>query len=297
MGMINSVTASKKFAKNGIDTPLPAPTPMFTVGAAAATLMYDMECTTDYAFPTINLRITHEQLAADVNVPLSSLIRQITISSPNFKEPLVIEGPALEYLPVAACALLTRLGQAPNFNSLYVDNGFKAGTESEAYLAIPAVLKPGKYQFEVQYSGIIPTDGTNTVTILNRSFRIVGTQRELAQDGLYFCPAAKRVINTVANGQGLGAWKGRYVIVGNPAVGDGIKGGSSDVNVSIRYSDGYMPTNDVIIEGVKFYDRALNPAGSADFPQVYQHPLEFDEITMSRPTPFDVTIVHFFCVN
>lgn len=295
-GLMSAVTATKKFAKNGIDTPLPAPTPMFTVGGSAATLIYEMECQTDYAFPTINLRVTYNTLAEDVDVPLSSLIRQITITGPMLKEPMVIEGPTLPYLPAAACALLTRLGQAPNFNSLYVDPGFKAGTESEAYLAIPAVLKPGKYQFEIQYSGSVPAG----VTINNRSFRIVGTQRELAQDGLYFCPAAKRVINTVANGQGLGSFAGRYVLVGNPDVGCGIKGGNDGttdhVNVSIRYNDGYMPTNDVIVEGVKAYDRALNPTAS-DFPQVYQHPMDFSEITLSRPTTFDVTIVHFYCVN
>lgn len=295
-GMISALAATKKFAKNGVDTPLPAPTPMFTVGGSAATLIYEMDTQTDYAFPTINLRVTYEELQAAVDVPLSSLIRQVTISGEQLKEPMVIEGPALEYLPAAACALLTRLGQTPNFNSLYVDPGFAIGTESEAYLAIPAVLKPGKYQFEIQYSGNVPSG----VTILNRSFRIVGTQRELAQDGLYFCPAAKRVINTVANGQGLGNWKGRYVLVGNPAVGGGIKGGTvsgtTHVNVSVRYNDGVMPTNDVIVEGVKAYERALNPSNGS-FPQIYQHPMDFSEITLSRPTTFDITIVHFYCVN
>lgn len=298
MSMMSAITAAKKFAKNGIDTPLPAPTPMFTVGAAAATLIYELDCQTDYAFPTIQLKVQHNELAEAITTErIASLIRQITISSPNFKEPMVIEGPALEFLPVAACALLTRLGQSPNFNSLYVDNGYAAGTESEAYIALPAVLKPGKYQFEIQYSGHQPAG----VVINNRSLRVIGTQRELANEGLYFAPAAKRVINTVANGMGLGGWKGRYVIVGNPAVGHGIKGGKTgdviDTNIAIRYNDGQMPTNDAIVEGVKSYERALNPAGAADFPQVYQHPMDFTEITLSRPTTFDVTIVHFYCVN
>lgn len=301
MSMMSGLTATKKFAKNGIDTPLPAPTPMFTVGGAPATLIYEMDCETDYAFPTIQLKVSHSEIGAAMpEEKLAALIRQITVSSPHFKEPMVIEGPALEFLPVAACALLTRLGQAPNFNSLYVDNGFAKGTESEAYIALPAVLKPGKYQFEVQYSGYAP----NGVTIANRSLRVIGTQRELANEGLYFAPAAKRVINTVANGMGLGDWKGRYVIVGNPLVGEGIKGGADrqdpnlkHVNVGIRYNDGYMPTNDVIVEGVKAYERALNPENEADFPQVYQHPMDFSEITLSRPTPFDVTLVHFYCVN
>lgn len=300
-GLMSALTATKKFAKNGIDTPLPAPTPMFTVGSAAATLIYEMECETDYAFPTIQLKVQHNALSAPVTTKIATLIRQITISSPNFKEPLVIDGPALEFLPVAACALLTRLGQSPNFNSLYVDNGFGVGatesatvSESEAYIALPAVLKPGKYQFEVQYSGAAPAG----VTIANRSLRVIGTQRELAQDGLYFCPAAKRVINTVANGMGLGSWSGRYVIVGNPSVGGGIKGdGSSNTNIAMRFDNGFMPTNDVIVEGVKSYERALNPSGTAGFPQVYQHPMDFSEITLSRPTSFDVTIVHFFCTN
>lgn len=298
MSIVSALASTKKFAKNEIDTPLPAPTPMFTVGGAASTLIYEMECATDYAFPTVNLRVTYDTLATAVATPLSSLIRQITISGDKLPEPLVIEGPALQFLPTAACALLTRLGQAPNFNSLYVDPGFVAGTEAEAYLAIPAVLKPGKYRFEIQYSGAVP----NGVNILNRSFRIVGTQRELAQDGLYFCPAAKRVINTVANGTGLGSWSGRYIIVGNPEVGMGIMGGTDSggvthVNIGIRYNDGQMPTNDVIIEGVKAYNRALDPSGSGHMPQVYQHPMDFNEITLSRPTAFDVTIVHFFCSN
>lgn len=298
MSTISALTQSKKFSKNEIDTPLPAPTPIFTVGGAAATLIYDLECSTDYAFPTINMRVTYgAALAAPIDTPLSSLIRQITIKGTGLEEPLVIEGPALEYLPVAACALLTRLGQTPNFNSLYVDPGFVAGTEAECYLAIPAVLRPGKYQFEIQYSGMVPAG----VTIANRSFRITGTQRELAQDGLYFCPAAKRVVNTNANGMGLGSWKGRYILVGNPDVGCGIKGGNDGemdhINVSIRYNDGYMPTNDVIIEGVKFYERALDPAGTGHMPQVYQHPMDFSDITLTRPTAFDITIVHFLCKN
>lgn len=302
--MMSALTATKKFAKNGIDTPLPAPTPVFTVGSAAATVIYEMDCETDYAFPTIQLKVTYpstEGHSAD-GVKMSSLIRQITISSKNFKEPMVIEGPALEMLPAAACALLTRLGQLPNFNSLYVDDGFGtrtsggSSTESEAYIAIPAVLKPGKYQFEIQYSGYEP-DGFN---ITNRSLRIIGTQRELAQDGLYFCPAAKRVINTVANGQGLGHWSGRYVVIGNPDVNGGLKGGVVDgvhhTNVGIRYNNEYMPTNDVIIEGVKAYQRALNPSNGS-FPDVYQHPMDFSDITISRPTVFDVVIAHFYCVN
>lgn len=293
----SSILQSKKFSKNEIDTPLPAPTPIFTVGSAAATLIYEMETKTDYAFPTINLRVSYDTLAADVDWPLSKLIRQVTIRGTGIDEPLVIDGPSLEYLPVAACALLTRLGEMPNYNSLNVDPGFKAGTESEAYLAIPAVLRPGKYQFEIQYSGNAPAG----VTINNRSFRITGTQRELAQDGLYFVPAAKRVVNTVANGMGLGSWKGRYIIIGNPSVGMGLKGGNDGEtdhqNVSIRYDDGFMPTNDVIVEGVKAYERALNPSGDADFPQVYQHPMDFADVTITRPTAFDIVIVHFLCKN
>lgn len=301
MSTFSALTQSKKFSKNGIDTPLPAPTPVFTVGSAAATVIYEMDCETDYAFPTIQLKVTHNDLAAPVSDKISNLIRQITITSKNFKEPMVIEGPALEFLPAAACALLCRLGQMPNFNSLYVDRGFAPDAqqgatvnESEAYIAIPAVLKPGKYHFEIQYSGFQPAN----VTILNRSLRIIGTQRELAQDGLYFCPAAKRTINTVANGQGLGHWSGRYVILGNPAVNGGLKGdGASNTNVGIRYNNEYMPTNDVVIEGVKAYQRALNPTGAASFPDVYQHPMEFSDITVSRPTAFDIVIVHFYCVN
>lgn len=310
MSTFSALTQSKKFSKNGIDTPLPAPTPVFTVGGAAATVIYEMDCETDYAFPTLQIKVSHNGLTQYVPDKISNLIRQITITSKNFKEPMVIEGPALEFLPAAACALLTRLGQMPNFNSLYVDQGFAHEldgmrdpenvdpvTESEAYIAIPAVLKPGKYQFEIQYSGYTPAG----VTILNRSLRIIGTQRELAQDGLYFCPAAKRVINTVANGQGLGHWSGRYVIIGNPAVNGGLKGdGTSNTNVGIRYNNEYMPTNDVIIEGVKAYQRALNPHSNGDeptFPDVYQHPMEFSDITVSRPTAFDIVIVHFYCIN
>lgn len=297
MSTFSALTQSKKFSKNEIDTPLPAPTPIFTVGGAAATVIYDLECLTDYAFPTINLRVNYTELHADVDTPLSSLIRQVTIKGTGIDEPLVIDGPSLQYLPVAACALLTRLGEMPNFNSLYVDPGFKAGTESEAYLAIPAILRPGKYQFEIQYSGYAPED----VVIQNRSFRIVGTQRELAQDGLYFCPAAKRVINTVANGMGLGSWKGRYIIVANPDVGMGLKGGDDGSivhqNVSIRFNEGFMPTNDMIVEGVKYYERALNPSGNGIEAQIYQHPMDFSEITLTRPTAFDVVIVHFLCKN
>lgn len=301
MGMIPKLAAAKKFAKNGIDTPLPAPTPVFTTGSGAATVIYQLETDVDYAFPTIQLKVSHAALTAPNTAKIAGLIRQVSIKGPDFKEPLVIEGPALEDIPIAACALLTRLGMEPNFNSLYVDNGFGVGatadvpvSESEAYLAIPAVLRPGKYQFEIQYSGATPVAG-----ITNRSLRIVGTQRELPNEGLYFCPAAKRVINTVANGQGLGDWDGRYVLVGNPAVGCGIKGGVDSnsvthINVGIRFSDGYMPTNDVIIEGVKYYERAL---GQAITKQVYQNPNEFNEITLSRPTTFDITIVHFKCAN
>jgi len=65
----------------------------------------------------------------------------------------------------------------------------------------------------------------------------------------------------------------------------------------MRFDNGFMPTNDVIVEGVKSYERALNPSGTSGFPQVYQHPMDFSEITLSRPTSFDVTIVHFFCAN
>lgn len=296
MGVFSSLTQSKKFAKNGIDTPLPAPSPVYTVGSGPQTLVYELECNTDYAFPTVNLKVVYGELASDVNVKLSTLIRQITIKGDRFPEPMVIDGPSLEYLPAAACALLTRVGAFPNFNSLYVDDGFKAGTEAEAYLAIPAILRPGKYQFEIQYSGYVPEG----VSISSRAFRIIGIQRELAQDGLYFCCSAKRVINTVANGMGLGGWNGRYVIVANPAVGMGLMGGDDGEvihqNVSIRYSDGFMPTNDVIVEGVKYYQRTLDPEHSG-MPQVYQHPMDFNEITLSRPTAFDVTLVHFWTEN
>jgi len=299
--MMSSLLATKKFAKNGVDTPLPAPTPVFTTGSGAATVIYQLETEVDYAFPTVQLKVTHAALEAPVTTKIASLIRQISIRGPDFKDPLVIEGPALEDIPIAACALTTRLGMSPNFNSLYVDNGFGVGatsaapvSESEAYLAIPAILRPGKYQFEIQYSGSTPVAG-----IVNRSLRIIGTQRELPNEGLYFAPAAKRVINTVANGQGIGDWKGRYVIVGNPDVGMGLKGGVDSqgvnhINVGIRYSDGYMPTNDVIVEGVKYYERAL---GDTIAKQVYQNPNEFNEITVSRPTTFDITIVHFKCAN